>query len=328
MSRYLRVPAVTFSVKSPRLESVFWRVQIGPLDSHFGFLAKNDGNHGEIMANIVWVVIYACQQSFWAQDRRDWREFFWRVQIGPLEGHFGFLVKNDGNDGKSMANIVRVVIYACPRSFWAGDRCDWIEFFDGSKLAPWRAILGFWSKTMEIMANSWLIFYKSWSTRARGHFEPKIAAIGENFFVWSKLAFCRTILGFWAKTMEIMAKSWLILYESWSTRARRHFEPQIVAIGGVFWRVQIGPLEGHFGFLAKNDGNHCEIMARIVWVVICACPRSFWAQNRRDWRVFSDGFKLAPWRAILGFWPKTMEIIAKSWLILYESVSTRARNHF
>ena len=247
MSRYLRVPAVTFSVKSPRLESVFWRVQIGPLDSHFGFLAKNDGNHGEIMANIVWVVIYACQQSFWAQDRRDWREFFWRVQIGPLEGHFGFLVKNDGNDGKSMANIVRVVIYACPRSFWAGDRCDWIEFFDGSKLAPWRAILGFWSKTMEIRAKLWLILYESWSTRACGHFEPKIATIGENFFDWSKLAFCR----------------------------------------------------GYFGFLVKNDGNHGKIMANIVWVVIYACPPSFWAPNRRHWRRFLTG---SNWALGRPFW--------------------------
>ena len=68
--------------------------------------------------------------------------------------------------------------------------------------------------------------------------------------------------------MEIIAKSCLILYESLSTRARSLFEPQIVAIGGVFWRVQIGPLDSHFGFLAKNDENHGEIMANIVWVVI------------------------------------------------------------
>ena len=45
MNRDLRVPTVIMSPKSPRLDSVFGRVQIGPLEDHFGFLAKNGGNH-------------------------------------------------------------------------------------------------------------------------------------------------------------------------------------------------------------------------------------------------------------------------------------------
>ena len=71
MSRDLGVPAVILSPKSPQLERIFWRVQIGPLEDHFGFLAKNDGNHGQIMANIVWIVMHPWLPSLWAQNRRD-----------------------------------------------------------------------------------------------------------------------------------------------------------------------------------------------------------------------------------------------------------------
>ena len=128
MNHDLRVPMVILSRRSPRLERIFRRVQIGPLEGHFVFLAKNDGNHGEIIGNIVWIMIYACPRSFWPPNRRYWK-----------------------------------------------------AFTDGFKLAPSRAILCFWAKTMKIMAKSRLILYESWSTRARGYFEPKIAAIGENF---------------------------------------------------------------------------------------------------------------------------------------------------
>ena len=129
MNRDLRMPAVILSPNSPRLERIFGRANLGPLDSHFGFLAKNDGNHEQIMANLVWIVIYACQRSFWAQTRRDWR-----------------------------------------------------ELLDAQIWGPWSTILGFGPKTMEIMYKSWLILYESWSTRGRDHFEPKLAAIGENFW--------------------------------------------------------------------------------------------------------------------------------------------------
>ena len=128
MNRDLRVPVISLSRNSPRLETIFWRAQFGTFESLFGFFAKNDANHAQIKANIVWIVIYACPWSVWAEIRRDWR-----------------------------------------------------QFFDGPKLAPWRAILGFWSKSMQIMPKSRLILYESWSTRARDHFEPKIAAIGDNF---------------------------------------------------------------------------------------------------------------------------------------------------
>ena len=128
MNRDLRVPVISLSPKSPRLEKIFWRAQIGTFEGQVWFLAKTDANSAQIMANIVWIVIYACPRSFWARNRRDWR-----------------------------------------------------QFFDGPKLEPWRAILGFWPKTMQIMPKSRLILYESWSTRAFDHFEPKIAAIGESF---------------------------------------------------------------------------------------------------------------------------------------------------
>ena len=128
MNRDLRVPAIVLSPKSPRLETIFSREKIGTLEGPFGFLAKNNANHAQIKANIVWIVIYPCPRSFWAQIRRDWRQFF-----------------------------------------------DW------PKLAPGSALLGFWPKTMQIMPKSRLILYESWSKRAHNHVGPKIAAIGENF---------------------------------------------------------------------------------------------------------------------------------------------------
>ena len=53
MNRDLRVPAIILSPKSLRLENIFWRAQIGTLESPFGLLAKNDANHAQIKANIV-----------------------------------------------------------------------------------------------------------------------------------------------------------------------------------------------------------------------------------------------------------------------------------
>ena len=85
-----------------------------------------------------------------------------------------------------------------------------------------------------------------------------------------------------------------------------------------FGRPNLGPLEYNFGFWAKNDGNHVQIVANIVWIVIYALPRSFWAQTRRDWREFLDAQIWGTSSAILGFRPKTMEIMYKSWLILYD----------
>ena len=130
MTRDLRVPVISLSTKSPRLQKIFWRAQIGTFEGQDWFLAKNDANSAQIKANIVWIVSYARLRSFWAQNRRDWR-----------------------------------------------------KFFDGPKLAPWRAILGFWKKSMQILPKSWLILYESWSTRGRDHFEPKIATIGDSFLM-------------------------------------------------------------------------------------------------------------------------------------------------
>ena len=122
------MPAIILSPKSWRLETIFWQAKISTLKGPSGFLAKNDANHTQIMANIVWIVIYACPRSFWAQNRRDSR-----------------------------------------------------QLFDAPKLAPLRVFLGFWSKTMQTMPKSWLVLYESGSMRACHHFEPKIAAIGDNF---------------------------------------------------------------------------------------------------------------------------------------------------
>ena len=232
MNRDVNVPAIILSPKSPRLERIFWRAQIGTLVGHFGFLAKIDANHSQPPRKSPWL-----------------ETIFWRAQTGTLEGPFGFLAKIDANHAKIKAKIVWIVIYACPRSFWAQNRRDWRQFFDGPKLAPWRALLGFW-----------------------------------------------------AKTMQIMPKARVILYEAWSTRGAIILGPNSPRLETIFWRAQICTLERPFGVLAKNNANHAQIKANIVWIVIYACPRSFWAQNRRDWRQFFDGSKLAPRRAILGFW--------------------------
>ena len=190
----------------------------------------------------------------------QFERIFSRPKIGSLEGHFGFLAQNAGNHVQNIANIVWIAIYACSRSFWAQSRLDLRDFFDGRKLAPWRAILGFWPKTFEIMYKTFLILWESWSTRFRDHFEPNLA------FIWE-----------------------------------------------AFWRPKIGSFESQFGFLGKNAGNHVQIMANIAWIVMYALPRSFWAQTRRELREFFDGLKLDPCRAIFGFWPKTPAIMYKSW---------------
>ena len=222
MNHDLRVLAIVLSANSPRFERLFWRPKIGSLEGHFGFLAQNAGNHVQIMANIVWIVIYALTRSFWAQTRRDLR-----------------------------------------------------EFFDGPKLAPWSAIFGFWPKTLEIMYKSWKILYESWSTRCRDHFELQLDAIWENF---------------------LTAQNWLL--------------------GGPFW--VIGPKRWKS---CTNHSKYCRI-------VIYECSQSFWAQTRRDLRDFFDGPKFAPLRAMLGFWSETLEIMYKTWQILYESWSRRSRDHF
>ena len=125
-----------------------------------------------------------------------------------------------------------------------------------------------------------------------------------------------------------MYKTLLILYESWCTFCRYHFQPKLDAIWENFLTPQNWLFGGPFGFLAQNAGNHVQNIANIVWIVIYACSRSFWARTRLDLRDFFDAPKFSFWRAILGFWPKTLKIIYKSWQILYESWSTRSRDHF
>ena len=125
----------------------------------------------------------ACRwsRSFWAQTRLDLRDFFDGPKLAPWRAILGFLAQNAENHVQIMANIVWIVIYALPRSFWAQTRRDLREFFDGPKLAPFMAILGFWPKTLEIMYKTLLILYESWSRSARDHSEPKLASIWETF---------------------------------------------------------------------------------------------------------------------------------------------------
>ena len=227
-----------------------------------------------------------------------------------------------------MSIIVWIVIYALPRSFWAQTRRDLREFFDGPKLAPFIAILGFWPKTLEILYKTLLILYESWSTSARDHFEPKLASIWETFLT--------------AQNLLLGGPFWVFGPKRWKscTNHGKYCMNRILRVEAIiltpnsrrferfFWRPKIGSFYGHFGFLAQNAGNHVENIANIVWIVIYEWSRSFWAQTRLDLRDFFDGPKFAPGRAILGFWPKTLEIMYKSWQILYESCSTRCRDHF
>ena len=159
MFRDLPVPAIILGPKSPGLETIFWRDKLAPWRAISRFLVKIDANHGQIKANIVWIIIYACPRSFWAQNRRGWRHFSDGSKLAPWRANSSFMVKIDANHGQIKTNIVWIVIYACPRSFWAPNRLDWRQFLDGPKLAPWRASLGFWQKSMPVMPKSRLILY-------------------------------------------------------------------------------------------------------------------------------------------------------------------------
>ena len=243
---------------------------------------------------------------------RRFERVFWRPKIGSLEGYFGFSAQNALNHVKNMVNIVWIVIYASSRSFWAQTRLDLREFFDAQKLAPFMAILGFWPKTLEIMYKTLLILYKSWSTSARDHFEPKLASIWHTFLK--------------AQNWLLGGPFWVFKPTGWKSCTNHGkycmnrdlrvaaiiLSPNSTRFERIFWRPKISSLERHFRFLAQNAGNHVQIMENIVWIVIYALPRSIWAPTRRDLREFFDGPKLAPWRAILGFWPKTLKIMYKS----------------
>ena len=275
MNRDLRVLAIILSPNSSPFERLFWRPNIGSLEGHFWFLAQNTGNHVQVIANIVWIVIYALLRSFWEKTRRDLR-----------------------------------------------------EVFEALKLAPWREILGFWPKTLEIIYKSWQILYESWSTRCRHYFEPKFDAIWENFFTAQNWLLAGQFWVFGPKRWKSWTNHGKCCKNCVQRVAAIILSPNSTRFERIFWRPKIGSFYGHFGFLAQNAGNHVQNIANIVWIVIYAYSRSFWAQTRLDLRDFFDSPKLAPWRAILGFWPKTLEIMYKSWQILYESWSTRSRDHF
>ena len=178
------------------------------------------------------------------------------------------------------------------------------------------------------MYKSWQILYESWSTRCRDHFEPKLDTIWENFLT--------------VQNWLLRGPFWIFGPKRWKSCTKHGkycmnrdlgvlaiiLSPTSPRFQRLFWRPKIASLESHFGFLAQNAGNHVQVIVNIVWIVIYALSWSFWAQTRRDLRDFFDGPKFAPLRAMLGFWSETLEIMYKTWQILYESWSRRSRDHF
>ena len=181
MNRDLRVLAIILSPNSPPLERLFWRPKIGSLEGHYGFFAQNTGNHVQIIANIVWMVIYALLRSFWEKTRRDLREFFEALKLAPWREILGFWPKTLKIMYKSWQILYQSWSTRCLDQFEPKLYAIWEKLFHGPKLALWRAILGFWHKTLEIMYKTLLILYESRSTRARDHFEPNLASIWETF---------------------------------------------------------------------------------------------------------------------------------------------------
>ena len=196
------------------------------------------------------------------------------------------------------------------------------------KIGSLEGNLAFWPKTLEIMYKSKQILYESWSTRCRDHFKPKLDTIWENFLTAQNWLLGGPFWVFGSKPWKSCTKHVYYCMNRDLRVAAIILSPNSTRFERIFWRPKIGSFYGHFGFLAQNAGNHVQNIANIVWIVIYECSRSFWAQTRLDLRDFFDGPKFAPWRAILGFWPKTLEIMYKSWQILYESYSTRWSDHF
>ena len=171
-------------------------------------------------------------------------KIFWRFKIGSLDGHFAFLARNVGNHEQNMSNIVWIVIYAFSRSFWAQTRLDLINFFNGLKLGPCRAILGFWPKTHEIMYKSWQILYESWSTRCHDHFEPKVDAIGENFLTAQNWLLVGAIWVFGPKRWKSCTNNGICCMNHVLCVAAIILSPNSRRFEIIFWRPKIVSLEG------------------------------------------------------------------------------------
>ena len=90
MNRDLRVTAIILTPNPTRFERFFWRPKMGSFYGHFGFFAQNAGHHVQNIANIVWIVIYECSRSFWAQTRLDLTHFFKGPKLAPWRVILGF----------------------------------------------------------------------------------------------------------------------------------------------------------------------------------------------------------------------------------------------
>ena len=236
---------------------------------------------------------------------------FSRPKIGYLEGHFAFLARNVGTRLQNIAIIVWIVIYAFSRSFWAQTRLDLREFSDVPKLAPWRAILGFWPITQEITYKSWQILYESWYTRWHDHFEPKLDAIWENFLTTQNWLLRAPFSVFGPKRwksctnhgkycMNRDLRVAAIILSSNSTRFER-----------IFWRPKIGSLEGHFGLLAQNAENHVQIIANIVESWSTSARNHFEPKVAAIWETFLTAQNLLLWGPCWVFGPKRWKSCTK-----------------
>ena len=181
MNRDLRELAIILSPNSPRFERLFWQPKIGSFEGHFGFLARNDGNHVQNIANIVWIVIYAFSRSFWAQTRLGWGEFFvgqklasiWETFLAAqnwlLRGPFWVFGpkrwKSCTNHGYYCMNRdLRLLAIILSSNSTCFERIFWRP-----KICSLEGLLCFWPETLEIMYKTLQILYESWSTRFRNH---------------------------------------------------------------------------------------------------------------------------------------------------------------
>ena len=125
------------------LRDLFDGPKLAPWRAILGFFGPNNWksgkNHGKCCMNrdlrVTAIIL--------TPNPTRLERFFWRPKIGSFYGHFAFFAQNAGHHVQNIANIVWIVIYECSRSFWAQTRLDLTHFFEGPKLAPWRAILGF-----------------------------------------------------------------------------------------------------------------------------------------------------------------------------------------
>ena len=327
MNRDLRVLAIILSPISPRFERLFWRPEISNLEGYFGFWARNFWKHVQNIPNILWIVIYAFSRSFWAQSRLYLRGFLtaqnWLLRK-PVWVFGQKRWKSCTNHGKYCMNRdVRVAAIILSPNSTRVERIFWRPkigslqghfWFLAQNAGNHVQIMAICCKN-RVLRVAAIILRPNLTRFERIFWRPKICSLKGHFRFLAQNA--------GNQVQNIAYIVWIVIYACVAiilSPNSRLFErlisrPKIIS-------------ERHVGFLARNVGNHVQNIADIVWIVMNAFSRSFWAKTRLDLRLCFDGQKWAPWRAILSFWPETLKIMYKTLLILYESWSTRSRDHF